>query len=77
MEGAFFGFGEHLVFPWAFKDLRNVVAVFGHAPGVDKNVINVDEDKLIEILQESSQVTFIYIALLTIQIVTKHCTISK
>ncbi len=25
----------------------------------------------------SSQVTFIYIALLTIQIVTKHCTISK
>ncbi len=24
-----------------------------------------------------SQVTFIYIALLTIQIVTKHCTISK
>ncbi len=26
---------------------------------------------------ESSQVTFIYMALLTIQIVTKHCTISK
>ncbi len=26
---------------------------------------------------KSSQVTFIYIALLTIQIVTKHCTISK
>ncbi len=26
---------------------------------------------------ESSQVTFIYIAPLTIQIVTKHCTISK
>ncbi len=28
-------------------------------------------------LKKSSQVTFIYIALLTIQIVTKHCTISK
>ncbi len=28
-------------------------------------------------LVKSSQVTFIYIALLTIQIVTKHCTISK
>ncbi len=26
---------------------------------------------------KSSQVTFIYMALLTIQIVTKHCTISK
>ncbi len=26
---------------------------------------------------KSSQVTFIYIAPLTIQIVTKHCTISK
>ncbi len=26
---------------------------------------------------KSSQVTFIYLALLTIQIVTKHCTISK
>ncbi len=29
------------------------------------------------LLGKSSQVTFIYIALLTIQIVTKHCTISK
>ncbi len=28
-------------------------------------------------MTKSSQVTFIYIALLTIQIVTKHCTISK
>ncbi len=28
-------------------------------------------------LVKSSQVTFIYIAPLTIQIVTKHCTISK
>ncbi len=27
--------------------------------------------------KKSSQVTFIYIALLTIEIVTKHCTISK
>ncbi len=29
------------------------------------------------VLARSSQVTFIYIALLTIQIVTKHCTVSK
>ncbi len=29
------------------------------------------------LIKVSSQVTFIYIALLTIQIVTKHCTISK
>ncbi len=29
------------------------------------------------LMGESSQVTFIYIVLLTIQIVTKHCTISK
>ncbi len=34
-------------------------------------------DALVLPTLKSSQVTFIYIALLTIQIVTKHCTISK
>ncbi len=39
--------------PQAFQDLRNVVAMFGHAPGVDENVINVDEDESMEILPEN------------------------
>ncbi len=36
-----------------------------------------EQAKMSGVLVKSSQVTFIYIALLTIQIVTKHCTISK
>ncbi len=41
-------------------------------------VSSQDLEKLVHaFITKSSQVTFIYIAPLTIQIVTKHCTISK
>ncbi len=40
-------------FSQAFQDVRNMVAMFGHAPGVDENVINVDEEKSMEILPEN------------------------
>ncbi len=52
MEGEFLGFEEQMEFSQAFQDLCNVVAKFGHAPGVDENIINIDEDKLMEILPE-------------------------
>ncbi len=53
MEGAFFHLKKQMEFPQAFQDLRNVVTKFGHAPGVDENVINVDEDESMEILPEN------------------------
>ncbi len=40
---AFFGFEEQMVFPQAFQDLRNMVAMFGHAPGEYKGDINVED----------------------------------
>ncbi len=40
---AFFSFEEQMVFPQAFQDLRNMVAMFGHAPGEDKGDINVED----------------------------------
>ncbi len=43
VEWAFFSFEEHMIFSQAFQDLRNVVAMFGHTPGVDQDVIYVDE----------------------------------
>ncbi len=51
MEGAFFRLEKQMEFPQAFQDLRNMVAIFSHAPGVDENVINVDE--LMEMLPEN------------------------
>ncbi len=45
-------FEEQMEFSQAFQDLLNVVAMFGHALGVDENIINIDEDKLMEILPE-------------------------
>ncbi len=53
MEGAFFHLEKQMEFPQAFQDLRNMVTMFSHAPGVDENVINVDEDKSIDILPEN------------------------
>ncbi len=53
MEGAFLRLEKQMELPQAFQDLRNVVAMFGHAPGVDENVINVDEDESMEILPEN------------------------
>ncbi len=52
MDGAFLVFEEKMEFSQAFQDLRDVVAMFGHAPGVDENTINIDKDKTKEILPE-------------------------
>ncbi len=38
MEGALFRFEKQMEFTQAFQDLRNVVAMFGHALGVDEKV---------------------------------------
>ncbi len=37
-----------MVFSQAFQDLRNVVAMFGHTPGVDQDLIYVDEYEFVE-----------------------------
>ncbi len=34
------------------KDLRNVVAMFGQAPRVDQDVIDVDQNEAMEVLSE-------------------------
>jgi len=39
-------FEEKVEFSQAFQDLLNVVAMFGHAQGIDKDIIDVDEHKL-------------------------------
>ncbi len=53
MEGTFFSFEEQVEFSQALQDLRNVVVMFGHAPGVDKDIINVDKDEPMKILPEN------------------------
>ncbi len=45
MEGEFLSFEEQMEFSQAFQDLCNVVVMFGQAPGVDEDIINVDEDE--------------------------------
>ncbi len=37
-----------MVFPHAFQDLRNVVAMFGHTPGIYEDVIERDDYELVE-----------------------------
>ncbi len=36
--------------PQTLKDLRNVVAIFGQAPRVDEDIIDVYQDKAMEVL---------------------------
>ncbi len=36
----------------AFQDLCNMLVMFGHTSGVDEDIINVDEQKLMEELPE-------------------------
>lgn len=50
MEGTFLGFEEKVVFSQVFQDLCNMVAMFAHAPEVYEDIMNVDEDKPMEIL---------------------------
>ncbi len=42
-----------MVFPLAFQDLRNVVAMFGHTPGIYEDVIDRDDYELVEKLPEN------------------------
>ncbi len=53
MEEAFFGFEEEVEISQALQDLCNVVAMFGHAPGVDEDVININKDESMKILPEN------------------------
>lgn len=46
MKRTFLGFQEELELSQAFQDLHNMVAVSGQAPGVNENVIYVDEHKI-------------------------------
>ncbi len=41
-----------MVFPQTLEDLRNVLAMFGQAPGVYENVVYVNDDKPMEELPE-------------------------
>jgi len=52
MEGTFLGFEEELEFSQALQDLRNVMAMVGHAPGVNQDVVDVDQYKFVEELPE-------------------------
>ncbi len=38
--------------PQTLKDLRNVVAMFGQAPRVDEDIIDVYHDEAMEVLSE-------------------------
>ncbi len=42
MEGKLFGFEKQMDFPQALQDLCNMVAMFGHAPGVEENTASPD-----------------------------------
>lgn len=46
MDRALFSFKEQ--FSQVFQDLHNLLAIFSHAPGVDKDNINVDKHKPME-----------------------------
>ncbi len=52
MESAFFCFEVQLMFPQALEDLRNMLAMFGLAPGVDEDIVNVDNHDPMKELQE-------------------------
>ncbi len=51
MEGAFLGFEVELVFPQALEDC-NMLTMFSQAPGVDQDIINVDNHKAVKELPE-------------------------
>ncbi len=40
------------MFPQALEDLRNMLAMFGLAPGVDEDIVNVDNHDPMKELQE-------------------------
>ncbi len=48
MEGAFFGFEEQVEIFQALQDLCNMAAMFGHAPGVDKELHCLFADAFIQ-----------------------------
>ncbi len=49
IEGAFLGFKVEMVFLQVLEDLRNVLMIFGQAPGVDQDIIDVDNHKAVYI----------------------------
>ncbi len=51
MEGAFLGFEVELVFAQALEDC-NMLTMFSQAPGVDQDIINVDNHKAVKELPE-------------------------
>lgn len=49
MEGAFLDFVEEMVFHQLLEDHRNVLAMFAQVPGVYRDVIDVHQDKAVEV----------------------------
>ncbi len=49
IEGAFLGFKVEMVFLQVLEDLHNVLMIFGQAPGVDQDIIDVDTHKAVYI----------------------------
>ncbi len=52
MKLAFLSFEEEVELPQTLKDHRKVVAIFGQAPRVDKDIIDVYQDEAMEVLLE-------------------------
>ncbi len=52
MKLAFLSFEEEVELPQTLKDPRNVVAMFGQAPRVDEDIIDVYQDEAMEGLSE-------------------------
>lgn len=52
MERTFLGFEEVAVLPQALQDLHYMLVMFNQAPGVDQDVVDVDQCKLVEELPE-------------------------
>ncbi len=52
MELALLQLEVKMVFSQFLKDLLHVVAIFGLVPGVNEDIVNIDDDKLMEELPE-------------------------
>lgn len=52
VEGTLFSFVEQMELQQALQDLRKMVEMFSHTQGVNEDVVDVDQDKLVEKIPE-------------------------
>lgn len=53
MEGAFLGLEEKVEISQTFQDFRNVLVMFGQAPGVDEDFIYIDKKESMKKLRST------------------------